>query len=77
MGLKVEKDWDFLGGPAVRTLHFHCRGHGFIPGQRLKIHDWELRFCMWQGVARKKRTVEKDPAHTHHYVAGAAEAQRG
>lgn len=22
--------WDFPGGPAVRTLSFHCRGRGFI-----------------------------------------------
>ena len=22
---------DFPGGPPVRTLHFHCRGHGFDP----------------------------------------------
>ena len=20
---------DFPGGPVVKTLHFHCRGHGF------------------------------------------------
>ena len=23
--------WDLPGGPAVKTLHFHCRGHGFDP----------------------------------------------
>ena len=23
--------WDFLGGPSVKTPHFHCRGHGFDP----------------------------------------------
>ena len=22
---------DFPGGPVVKTLHFHCRGHGFNP----------------------------------------------
>ena len=22
---------DFLGGPAVKTLHFYCRGHWFAP----------------------------------------------
>ena len=22
---------EFPAGPAVRTLHFHCRGHGFWP----------------------------------------------
>ena len=23
--------WEFPGGPVVRALHFHCRGHGFNP----------------------------------------------
>ena len=23
--------WNFPGGPVVRTLHFHCKGHGFNP----------------------------------------------
>ena len=27
----------FPGGPVVTTLHFHCRGHGLIPGQGTKI----------------------------------------
>ena len=22
---------EFSGGPVVRALHFHCRGHGFNP----------------------------------------------
>jgi len=32
--------WDFPGGPVVKTLHFHCRGHRFgplFPGQGTKI----------------------------------------
>ena len=24
---------DFPGGPVVKTLHFHCRGTGSIPGR--------------------------------------------
>ena len=28
---------DFPGGPVVRTLRFHCRGTGSIPGQGAKI----------------------------------------
>ena len=24
-------EWEFLGGPVVRTPHFHCREHGFDP----------------------------------------------
>ena len=23
--------WDFPGGPVVKTLRFHCGGHGFNP----------------------------------------------
>ena len=25
--VKIDKMWDFPGGPVVRTLHFHSRGH--------------------------------------------------
>ena len=25
------QDWNFLGGLVVKTLFFHCRGHGFHP----------------------------------------------
>lgn len=25
MALKVSQPWDFSGGPAVKTLYFHCR----------------------------------------------------
>ena len=28
---------DFPGGPVVKTLRFHCRGVGAIPGQGTKI----------------------------------------
>ena len=27
---------DFPGGPMVRTLHFHCRGHGLDPWSGIK-----------------------------------------
>ena len=26
--------WDLLGGPVAKTLHFHCREHGFDPWLR-------------------------------------------
>ena len=32
-----EKNRDFPGGPVVKTLHFHCRGKGSIPGWGTKI----------------------------------------
>ena len=44
---KKEMSWDFPGGPTVRTLHFHRRGRGSIPG-------WELRSHKPSGMARKK-----------------------
>ena len=27
---------DFPGSPVVKTLSFHCRGHGFDPGQGIR-----------------------------------------
>ena len=28
---KLELVWEFLGGPVVKTWHFHCQGHRFNP----------------------------------------------
>ena len=28
---KKKRGRDFPGGPVVKTLSFHCRGHGFNP----------------------------------------------
>ena len=36
---------EFPDGPAVRTLHFHCRGHN--------------RFCPWSGTKIQQATQEK------------------
>ena len=38
----------------VKTLHFHCRGHGFDP--------WELRSCIMFGLLKKttKTTTNAD-----------------
>ena len=33
--------WEFLGGPLVRTQHFHCQGLSSIPGQGTKIPQAE------------------------------------
>ena len=30
-GLNLTERGDFPGGPAVKTPHFHCRGHEFNP----------------------------------------------
>ena len=40
-------DWDFPGGPVVKTLCFHCRGRGFDP--------WLGKFRMPHSVAKKKK----------------------
>ena len=42
---KITFPCDFSGSPVVKTLHFHCRGMGSIPGQ-------ETRSCMSQGQLR-------------------------
>ena len=42
---------DFPGRPGVKTLHFHCRGTGSIPGRGTKIP--------WHGVWLKKIEVLK------------------
>ena len=43
-----------LGGPVVRTLSFHCRGHRFNPW------SGNLRSCRPRGTAKKKKNT-----HTH------------
>ena len=45
---------EFPGGPVVRTLCFHCRGHGSIHGWGTKILQ-----AMQQGQ-KKKKTYYKD-----------------
>lgn len=30
-------NWEFPGSPVIKTLHFHCRGPGTIPGRGTKI----------------------------------------
>ena len=48
---KNEKLGEIPGGPVVRTLCFHNRGHGFDPCPLVK----ELRFCMLCGKDKKKK----------------------
>ena len=31
LGNKSSHDWDFPGGPVVKTVCFQCKGHGFDP----------------------------------------------
>ena len=45
---RMNNKWmDFPGGPVVKTLHFHCRGHGSDP--------WELRSCIMFDWLKKKK----------------------
>ena len=37
MNVKDVNGWEFLGGPVVGILCFHCRGTGLIPGGETKI----------------------------------------
>ena len=46
---------DFLGGPVVRTLHFHCRG------QRVQSLVGELRVYMLPGSTKKKKKKDLSP----------------
>ena len=45
---KNSMDRDFPGGPVIKTLSFHCRGHRFNPGRGTKIPT-----CC--GVGKKKK----------------------
>ena len=45
---KNSMDRDFHGGPVIKTLSFHCRGHRFNPGRGTKIPT-----CC--GVGKKKK----------------------
>ena len=48
---KINKCWDFPGGPVVKTPCFHCRGHGFDP--------WLGKIPMPHGVTGKKKKKEE------------------
>ena len=41
--------WEFPGGPVVRTLCFHCRETGSIPGCRTKIKNFLKAQCATTG----------------------------
>ena len=42
-------DWNFPGGPVVKTPHFHCKGHGFNPSS-----PWSEKFHMPYGATKKQ-----------------------
>ena len=49
---RVRRAGGFPGGPVVKTLHFHCRGHGSNP------LVGELRSHMPSGVTKKKAKIK-------------------
>ena len=46
---------DFPGGPVVKTLYFHCRGHEFDPDWRTKIPQ----ATQWGQKKKKKKKKRK------------------
>ena len=49
--LKIHSSRDFPGGPAVKTLHLHCRGRGFKP-----------TCCeVWPKKKKRKRKKQQQP----------------
>ena len=49
--------WDFPGGPVVKTLCFHCSGHGSIPGRGTKIPHDECGQKMEKTETKKKKKI--------------------
>ena len=50
-----EQTKEFPGDPVIRTLHFHCQGPRFIPGQGTKI----LQATLHGQKKKKKRETEQ------------------
>ena len=52
--VKIQKSWEFPGGPVVRTQGFHGQGPGSIPCQGTKILE-----ALWHGQKTKKKQKKK------------------
>ena len=48
-------NWDFLGGPVVKSLYFQSRDTGLIPGQETKIPQ------ALQSKSKKPKKKKKNP----------------
>ena len=46
------KGWDFPGGPVIKTLSFHCRGHW--------SSRWLGKFLMSGGAAKTKQNKKPE-----------------
>ena len=53
IGSSKQRQWKFPGNPVVRTLHFHCWGHGFF------ILDWgtKIWWCIQKTPKQTKNNV--------------------
>ena len=49
---KLKNEWEFPGGPGVRTLRSHCQGPGF---RELRSHK------PWGAAKKKKKGGNKTP----------------
>ena len=52
VGPLLRNDWDFPGGPVVKTPSFHCRGRGFNPW-------WGTKIPKAVRCSQKKKTQNK------------------
>ena len=52
--VKIQKSWEFPGGPVVRTQGFHGQGPGSIPCQGTKILE-----ALWHGQKTKNKKKKK------------------
>ena len=58
---------DFLSGPVIRTLYFHCRGLGSIPGWGAKIRKTSRPKKKKKKRKRKRNTAKCSwPSLTRH-----------
>ena len=49
---KITDSWDFLGGPVVKTLRFHYKGHRFNPWSGNEDLACNM---VWQKLGKKKK----------------------
>ena len=52
---KITDSWDFLGGPVVKTLRFHYKGHRFNPWSGNEDLACNM---VWQKLGKKKKSTD-------------------
>ena len=61
-GVTALKGGGLPWGPVGKTLHFHCRGRGSIPGQGTGFHVPKVRVFMQLKIQRAVMKI-RDPAY--------------